>query len=106
MEFKSVGEKIRKYRKQKNLRQETLAEIVDLSANYIGMIERGEKIPSLESFVKIANALEVSADMLLSDILKAGYVVKESVLAEKLSGLPQKEKNRIYDVIETMLNHN
>ena len=65
----------------------------------------GEKIPSLESFLKIANALEVSADMLLSDVLKAGYVIKESVLAEKLQVLPQKEKNRIYDVIETMINY-
>ena len=77
----------------------------DLSTNYIGMIERGEKVPSLESFINIANALEVSADILLSDLLKKGYVIKESVLAEKLDGLPSKEKQRIYDVVETLLEH-
>ena len=105
MEFKTLGENIRKYRKQKGLRQETLAEMSDLSTNYIGMIERGEKVPSLESFINIANSLEVSADILLSGILKKGYTVKESVLAEKLDGLSAKEKQKIYDVIETLLGH-
>ena len=51
------------------------------------------------------NALDVSADILLSDILKKGYAVKESVLAEKLENLPVKEKQKIYDVIETLLEH-
>jgi len=105
MELRTLGEKIRKHRKIKGLRQENLAEMCELSTNYIGMIERGEKVPSLESFINIANALEVSADILLSDILKKGYTVKESVLAEKLENLPAKEKQKIYDVIETLLEH-
>lgn len=103
MEFKTLGENIRKHRKLKNLRQETLAEMTDLSTNYIGMIERGEKVPSLESFIKITNSLDVSADILLSGILKKGYTVKESVLAEKLEKLSSKEKQKIYDVIDTLI---
>ena len=67
MDLKSIGKNIRKYRNNKKLRQEQLAEMTDLSANYIGMVERGEKAPSMETFLKIANALEVSADLLLVD---------------------------------------
>ena len=58
MDLTSIGRNIRKYRKEKGMMQDTLAEMTDLSANYIGMIERGEKIPALPTLIKIANALE------------------------------------------------
>ena len=51
------------------------------------MVERGEKIPSLETFIKIVNALGVSSDMVLTDVLEAGYTVKNSMLNEKLEKL-------------------
>lgn len=79
MELETIGRNIKKYRIEKKLRQEDLAEKTDLSANYIGMVERGEKIPSLETFISILNALEISADMVLADVLKQGYVVKNSL---------------------------
>lgn len=70
MQYNSIGTNIRKFRTEKKLRQEDLAERAGLSANYIGMVERGEKIPSLESFISIVNALGVSADMVLHDVLE------------------------------------
>ena len=54
-----------------------------MTTNYIGMVERGEKIPSLETFIKIVNALGVSSDMVLTDVLETGYTVKNSMLNEK-----------------------
>ena len=46
---------------QNNLTQEKLAEILDVSPNYIGRIERGQHNPSLEKIAKIANVLNVKA---------------------------------------------
>lgn len=100
-----IGSNIRKYRKAKNLRQQDLAEMVNVSVNYIGMIERGEKVPALETFVDIINALEVSADVVLADVLKTGYRVKESLLAEKLQSLPRRERERVYDVVDALVRH-
>lgn len=99
----SIGTQIREYRLKKNLRQEDLAEKVDVSPNYIGMIERDEKIPSLDTFVNILNVLDASADIVLSNVLKSGYKIKNSVLDDKLSKLTEAERNKIYDVIETLL---
>lgn len=62
MKLDTIGKNIRKFREIKKLRQEDLAEKTDLTTNYIGMIERGEKIPSLETFINILNSLGVSAD--------------------------------------------
>mgnify|MGYP003295660798 CR=1 FL=1 len=69
------------------------------------MVERGEKIPSLETFLKIANALEVSADMLLADVIYTNYAVKDSLLADKLDKLSPDERSKIYDVVEVMIKH-
>ena len=69
------------------------------------MIERGEKIPSLETFINILNSLGVSADMVLSDVLDNGYTVKDSLLNEKLEKLVPEDRNKIYEVIDTMMKH-
>jgi transcriptional regulator with XRE-family HTH domain len=103
MKLATIGKNIRKYRLMKKLRQEDLAEKAGLTANYIGMVERGEKIPSLETFIKILNTLGISADMVLSDVLDNGYTVKNSMLNEKLEKLAPEDRNRIYEVIDTMI---
>lgn len=105
MKLDTIGKNIRKFREIKKLRREDLAEKTDLTTNYIGMIERGEKIPSLETFINILNSLGVSADMVLSDVLDNGYTVKDSLLNEKLEKLVPEDRNRIYEVIDTMMKH-
>lgn len=105
MKLDTIGKNIRKYRLAKKLRQEDLAEKAGLSANYIGMVERGEKIPSLETFITILNALEVSADMVLADVVSTGYLVKNSMLNEKLSKLSNEDREKIYEVIDILIKH-
>ena len=105
VELESIGKNIRKYRLMKKLRQEDLAEKAGLSINYVGAIERGEKVPSLETLLVIINALGVSADMILTDVIETGYLVKDSLLAEKLDKLSAEDRAKIYDIIDTMLKH-
>ncbi len=105
MKLDTIGKNIRKYRLIKKLRQEDLAEKTGLSANYVGMVERGEKIPSLETFVNIVNALGISADMVLTDVVETGYTVKNSILNEKLSKLSAEDREKIYEVIDTLIKH-
>ena len=105
MNLNSIGKNIRECRIAKGLRQEDLAEKTDLSSVYVGMLERGEKTASLETLVKIANALEVSSDILLKEVLVTGYRVKDSLLSEKLENLYEEDRNKIYDVIDTMIAH-
>ena len=101
----SIGRNIRKYRMEKKMRQEDLAEKTGLSANYIGMLERGEKLPALDTFISILNALEITADAVLCDVLENGYTVKNSLLNDKLQSLPEAERNKIYEVIDTLIKH-
>jgi transcriptional regulator with XRE-family HTH domain len=54
---KMIGEAIRFHRKNASLTQEKLAEAVDLNPKYLGEIERGEKIISIEALLRIAKAV-------------------------------------------------
>ena len=69
IDMKSIGARVKYYRLRNNLSQEELAEKVQISRVHIGNLERGEKLPSMEAFVNLANALNVSADELLADNL-------------------------------------
>lgn len=103
MNTASIGKRIRKYREAKGWRQEDFAEKIGLSVTYTGMIERGEKVPKLETFITIANALEVSADLLLADVLSTGYNVKSSEITKEIASLTPPERDRIYSVVDTMI---
>ena len=59
MDLSAIGSRIKAARERKHLTQEDLAAIVDLSPTHISVIERGVKPPKLETFVNIANALNV-----------------------------------------------
>lgn len=53
-------------REKRRLSRRTLAELCGLSGNMIGMYERGEKAPSVDALVRLADYLGVSTDYLLS----------------------------------------
>lgn len=55
----NVYKNIKKYRTEKKLSQFKLAEITDLSEDYISLIETGKRVPSLKTLCKIADALEI-----------------------------------------------
>ena len=103
MNTSSIGKRIRKYREAKGWRQEDFAEKTGLSVTYTGMIERGEKMPKLETFITIANVLGVSADVLLADVLSTGYHVKSSEMTEAILALSPLERDRIYSVVNSMI---
>lgn len=105
MDWSSIGRNIRYYRLEQDLRQEDLAEAIGLTGNYIGMVERGEKIPSLETLVAILNVLHISADMVLTDVVDTGYTVKQSMLAERIGRLPAAERERIYAVVDLLVRY-
>jgi transcriptional regulator with XRE-family HTH domain len=52
-----LGEAIRLHRRQAELTQEKLAELAELNPKYLGEVERGEKIISIEALLRIANAV-------------------------------------------------
>ena len=67
----SIGNRIRFYRLQKEWTLLELSNKSGISLQQIGHLERGERSFSLDSLIRIANALELPADELLVDNLVA-----------------------------------
>jgi len=63
----TIGNNIRVYRKKLGFSQEGLADVSGVHRTYIGAVERGEKNISALSIAKIAKALKIKPEKLLSE---------------------------------------
>ena len=99
MDLKAVGQRIKAAREAKNLTQEELAALVNLSTTHVSVIERGLKVTKLDTFVAIANALDVSADALLIDVVTG--VTNE--LSDMIEKLPKDEQKRILNAVRALV---
>ncbi|MFI3326664.1 MAG: helix-turn-helix transcriptional regulator [Clostridia bacterium] len=103
MNSKLIGKRIQSARENAGLSQEQLAENADISHTFMTKIECGNRTPSLETLVKICNALNVSADTLLMDVLDKGYEIKASMLSSLMQNATKREQQIILDLIEVVL---
>ena len=79
-----LGQKIRALRKERKQTLETLAEAADIGLVYLGEIERGIKMPSLKTFIKLVN-----------------YYAQK--LSEQMQSLTQEETAAVLSILETTI---
>ncbi len=94
------GIQLQKYRELAGYSQEDLAEKVDCSTIFISYIEHGQKSPSLKTFIKLVNALNVPADVLLGNEIVNYTSEKLKHMINRLDILPAKERQRILDIMD------
>ena len=103
MSLKTIGQNIRAHRQSQHMSIEELAFKAELSKNYLSLVERGQNTPSLETLISIANALHVSADQILCDVVDAGFKVRSTVLSERIEKVSPARRKLIYNVLEALL---
>lgn len=94
MDSKALGERIRIARNERCVSQRDLSETVGCTSQYISAIERGKKVPTLETFVAIASALKIPTDVLLQDVLPNWWMSWEKEIDYVLA--PLLPHNRAY----------
>lgn len=92
LNFVQIGKRVGEVRKRRGLSQHKLSEIIGKSPTYISYIEGGLKCMSLDTFVAVANALQVSADELLKDSIENTIVVSNHEFAALISDCSEYEK--------------
>ena len=65
-----VGKIIQEYREKKGLSQEVVSGLADIGRTHLSAIERGVRKPTLETFFKIADALDILPSELMKMIEK------------------------------------
>jgi len=101
----TMGDRMREARKKQKLTQEQLAERLDISVEFVGQIERGLKLPSMQVFVKMVEALNVSADYLLRDSVSTGRLFGDNAIGSKIEKLKPNQRIALEALIDTYIQY-
>lgn len=63
-----VGTVIQRYREKRGLSQEVVSGLADIGRTHLSAIERGVRKPTLETFFRLAEAMNVSPSELMKQI--------------------------------------
>lgn len=77
MDYSSLGNRIRNCRKSRGMSQAKLAELLDVSVNYIGQIELAERHIGLDLLENISNVLDISIISLLYEVNTGALIAEE-----------------------------
>lgn len=95
--LKEMGERIMQRRKKLGLTQEALAELSELTTQFVSYAESGKRGMRPENLMKVAAALGVSTDYLLTgDIIDKDKLL----LSEKLDKLTPQQVRIVENVID------
>ncbi len=100
---KVLAKNVRIKRLSSDLKQSTLAELSNVSEDFISNIERGNSGISLLNLVNICNALNTTANDLLGEFF-SNSIDESSDILQKLNLLDEHEKNAILTLIDYYLN--
>lgn len=93
-----LGKKIRHLRKSKNISQETLSEMAEISPRQMIRIELGQSLPTLENLEKIALALNVTVQSLFDNDYYADINTLKNKLYKKIDNLNEQNTRFLYIV--------
>ena len=68
LDAKIVGQVIQEYREKKGLSQEVVSGLADIGRTHLSAIERGVRKPTLETFFRLSDALDVKPSELIKII--------------------------------------
>ena len=98
-----LGQRLREARLKKGVTRHTLALNAQIGEVYLGEIERGLKMPSLQIFIKVVEALEISADYILRDALTSGEVYVFDDITCKLKDLSPQQRKVAAEILDAYI---
>lgn len=102
MDYIKLGNRIKEERNKRHVTRENMSEALDITASYLGHIERGERCVTLDTLTRIANYFELSLDYLLRDSLLVNEGETRDKWNQLIYGRTEKEIDALMDVIKTI----
>lgn len=104
MDRVALGKRLREERMQCGLTQEQVAESVNVSTTYIGLIERGERSVTLEKLVLLAQCFHVTVDFLLQDSIAPTETMQDRQLLSLWKAATKQERDMILSIAQSVIN--
>lgn len=102
LNYIAIGKRIRNERLRRQLSQEKLAEMAEISPVHLSHIETANTKLSLPVLVNIANVLDVSADSLLCDSLSVSEKAYKHFIQRELEDCDKKELKLLSDSVKAI----
>lgn len=101
IDYKKVGERIAKRRKELGLKQYEVCEKINVNYKYISNLETGRSAPSLELIMSLCEVLQTNPDYFL-----VGTEINQNIdknITDKINNLSDDNKGLISGIIDLML---
>ncbi len=95
IDYQAFGQRVRQVRREQRMTQAVLAEKLGISNSFMGHIERGTRIASLETLVTLCNVLKISPQALLQDSLTDAF---DNLVPQ---ALPQEQRLQLSNLLRT-----
>lgn len=102
IDYKRLGARIKRLRQSRGFTQESLAEAVGCNTTHISNIENDHTKVSLNVLLAIANVLDTSIDLLLSDQYGNSAAALDNAVINAISALDNDKKEKILKIIEIL----
>lgn len=104
LDYKKIGIRLKEERLKKNISQEKLAELINMSKEHVSHIECGTTKLSLPTLVKICNALEITPDLLLLDSVYKSKEYLRDEFARLVKDCSELDMRLILEVSKAIIN--
>lgn len=102
IDYKVIGERLKKARKDKHLTQEELAEKIDVSIAFLSRIERGSSHINLKRLSQICELLDVTEGEILNGTSSKSTKYLDSEFANLLKDCSAEKQRLIYDIAKVI----
>ena len=99
------GARLRELRTRKGISLQRLADDIGVLRNYVSQLESGDKMPSMDTFIRIANILEVTADELLCDYLVAENRTVSAKIQDEIATLNKDQQRHVEELVATEIQY-
>ena len=102
MDQKKIGVFLKELRKEKELTQEQLAEIVQVSNRTVSRWENGNNMPDLDILIELSDFYEVELREILDGERKSENMNKEKEVEAYLKGVLPEEQKLKYEIAQEL----
>lgn len=105
VDHKELGKRIRAERRKHDLTQEQLAEMAEISESFMGHIERGGRTLSIETLVKISNALDLNIEYIICGEHNYQPAMLPTEILDALDRMNASQRKAFLNMMKTLAAH-
>ena len=104
--YKEIGNRIANRRRELSLTQETVTNMTNISTNQLSNLENNRCVPTVETILKLSEALGVTPDYFLLGIMKTMNEEPVADIARKALLCTDKQKRLVSEFMDLLVKEN